>query len=201
MVKKCLKKSIGSERLSFTELPTVLFEIENVLNNRPLCFMYDDDVSEVLTSNSLLYGRKLEFENKCVDEGYFEVTEGNELWLRKCAVQKVVESFWLMWHREYLDGLREIRSCRKVGKAAYEIRVGDAVVIEEDVVPRHRWRLGVVVELLEGSDGYARGAKVKVRKTKIIIWRPVNRLYPTEAHCSDPREQNLSHAKDTLRIK
>ena len=101
-------------------------------------------VSEVLTSNSLLYGRKLEFENKCVDEGYFEVTEGNELLLRKCAVQKILESFWLMWHREYLDGLREIRSCRKVGKTAYEIRVGDLVVIEEDVVPRHRWRLGVV---------------------------------------------------------
>ena len=55
MVKKCLKKSIGSERLSFTELSTVLFEIENVLNNRPLCFMYDDDMSEVLTPNSLLY--------------------------------------------------------------------------------------------------------------------------------------------------
>ena len=68
MVEKCLKKSIGSKRLSFTELPTVLFEIENVLNNRPLCFMYDDDVSEVLTLNSLLYGRKLEFENKCFDE-------------------------------------------------------------------------------------------------------------------------------------
>ena len=55
MVKKCLKKSIGSERLSFTQLSTVLFEIENVLNNRPLCFMYDDDMSEVLTPNSLLY--------------------------------------------------------------------------------------------------------------------------------------------------
>ena len=31
--------------------------------------MYDDDVSEVLMPNSLLYSRKLEFENKCVDEG------------------------------------------------------------------------------------------------------------------------------------
>ena len=41
MVKMCWKKSIGSER-SFTELSTVLFEIENVLNNRPLCFKYDD---------------------------------------------------------------------------------------------------------------------------------------------------------------
>ena len=67
-----------------------------------------------------------------------EVAEGNELWLRKYAVQKAVESFWLMWHREYLNGLREIRSCRKAGKGASEIRVGDVVVIEEDVVPRHR---------------------------------------------------------------
>ena len=31
--------------------------------------MYDDDVFEVLTLNSLLYGTKLEFKNKCVDEG------------------------------------------------------------------------------------------------------------------------------------
>ena len=132
--------------------------------------MYDDDVSEVLTPSSLLCGRKLEFENKCVDEGYFEVVEGNEVWLRKCAVQKVVESFWLMWHREYLDGLREIINCGKAGKGASEIRVGDVVVIEEDVVPRHRWRLGVAVELLEGSDGYVRGAKVKAGKTKKMLF-------------------------------
>ena len=122
--------------------------------------------AEVFTPNSLLYGRKLEFENKCVDEGYFEAAEGSELWLRKYAVQKVVESFWMMWHREYLDGLREIRSYRKVGKWASEIRVSDVVVKEEDAMPRNRWRLGVVVDLLEGSDGYVRGAKVKVGKTK-----------------------------------
>ena len=52
-------------------------------------------------------------------------------------------------------------------------------MIEKDSVPRNRWKLGVVVELLEGSDGYVRGAKVKVGKTKNIIRRPVNRLYPT----------------------
>ena len=106
-----------------------------------------------------------------------------------------------MWHREHLDGLREIRSCRKVGKEASEIREGDAAMIEEDVVPRHTWRLGVVVELLKGSDGYVRGAKVKVGKTKNIIRRPINRLYPTEVRWSDPREQNLSHTKDTINDK
>ena len=51
-------------------------------------------------------------------------------------VEKVVESFCLMWHREYLDGLREITSCKKVGKRASEIRVGDVVVTEENIVPR-----------------------------------------------------------------
>ena len=62
-------------------------------------------------------------------------------------------------------------------------------------------RLGVVVELLEGSDGYVRGAKVKVGKTKNVILRPVNGLYPTEVRRSDPREQNLSHAKGTINDK
>ena len=47
MVKCCLKKSTGSEKLSFTEMLTILSEIENVLNNHPLCFVYDDDVSDV----------------------------------------------------------------------------------------------------------------------------------------------------------
>ena len=52
-------------------------------------------------------------------------------------MQKIVENFRLMWHRQYLDGLRKIKSCRKVGKDASKIRVGGVVVIEEDVVPRH----------------------------------------------------------------
>ena len=77
----------------------------------------------------------------------------------------------------------------------------DVVVIEEDVVPRHRWRLGLVEELLKGSDDYVRGAKVKVGKTKNIIRRPVNRLYPTEVLWSDPKEQNLSREKDTINDK
>ena len=40
-------------------------------------FIYNNDVSEALTPNSLLYGRRLKFENKSVDEGHFEVAEGN----------------------------------------------------------------------------------------------------------------------------
>ena len=57
------------------------------------------------------------------------------------------------------------------------------------------------MELLEGTDGYERGTKVKVWKTKNIILRPGNWLYPTEVRWSDPREENLSRPKDIINDK
>ena len=80
--------------MSFTGLLAVLFEVEYVLNNRPLCFVYDDDVSDVLTPNYLLYGRNLDCENKIVEEIDFGVIEVSDLWERKVALQNVVEHFW-----------------------------------------------------------------------------------------------------------
>ena len=137
MVKSCLKKSIGRKKLSFTELLTVLFEVENVLNNRPLCVVYDDDMSDVLTPNCLLYGRNLDPENKIVEEIDFGLIEGSDLRERKVALQNVVEHIWSVWYREYLSGLQE-QSYKSLGRRAAVIKVGDVVVIGEDVVPRHR---------------------------------------------------------------
>ena len=91
MVNSCLKISIGREKLSFTELLTVLFGVENILNNRPLCFVYDDDVSDVSTPKFLLYGRNLDRENKIVEEIDFGVIEGSDLWERKTTLQNIVE--------------------------------------------------------------------------------------------------------------
>ena len=193
MVKSCLKKSIGREKLSFTELLTVLFEVENVLNNRPLFFVYDDDVSDFLTPNCLLYGRNLDCENKIVEEIDFGVI-GSDLWERNFALQNVVEHFWSVWYREYLNGLRE-QSCKSLGTVAAVIKVGDVVVIREDVVPRHRWRLGILVELIKSNDGLVRGAKVKVGKTGNIIRRPVNCLYPTEVHAAEQLPCNICNVK------
>ena len=72
--------------MSFTELLTVLFEVENVLNNRPLCFVYDDDLSDVLMLNCLLYGINLDREIKIVEEFDFGVIKGSDLWKRKVAL-------------------------------------------------------------------------------------------------------------------
>jgi hypothetical protein len=54
-VKRCLKKVIGSAKLTYEELLTILIEVECVLNSRPLTYVYDD-ATEPLTPSHLVLG-------------------------------------------------------------------------------------------------------------------------------------------------
>ena len=47
-------------------------------------------------------------------------------------------------------------------------------------VPRQNWRLGKIISLIPSKHGDIRAAKVLVGKTRRIIERPVNKLYPIE---------------------
>ena len=58
-VKRCLRKVLGNARLSFDELFTVLTEVENTLNSRPLTYKYDEPGVEMLTPFHLIFGRRL----------------------------------------------------------------------------------------------------------------------------------------------
>ena len=49
MVKRCIKKTIRRTSRTFVELQILLFEVESILNSRPLGALYDDDFEEVLT--------------------------------------------------------------------------------------------------------------------------------------------------------
>ena len=58
-VKQTLRKVLGKARLAYQELETVLTEVEDSLNNRPLTYEYKQVGEEMLTPNHLLYGRRL----------------------------------------------------------------------------------------------------------------------------------------------
>ena len=58
-VKRCLRKVLGSARLAYDELQTILIEIEATLNSRPITYEYD----EVLTPAHLMYVRY--FRGRC----------------------------------------------------------------------------------------------------------------------------------------
>ena len=56
--KRCLKKQLGNDKLTFEESITVLIEKEAILNSRPLTYFYAENTEEPLTPSHLLYGRR-----------------------------------------------------------------------------------------------------------------------------------------------
>ena len=58
--KRCLKKLLFRSTVTFNELLTLLHQIEAVIDNRPLTYVYSELTDVPLTPNHLIYGRTLE---------------------------------------------------------------------------------------------------------------------------------------------
>ena len=88
--------------------------------------------------------------------------------------------FWNRWRNEYLANLREFHRCKAQSKNK-TAEVGDVVVLEEEK-KRGEWRVGIVENLVRGSDNVVRGAKVRVvtKGKPTHLSRPVQKLYPLE---------------------
>ena len=52
-------------------------------------------------------------------------------------------------------------------------------------MPQSAWKVGIVEEVIKGTDGNIRGAVIRVQRTKSLIKRPVNRSYLIEHHRMD----------------
>ena len=69
-VNHCLKKELGKARIDYDEKITLLKEIGNFINNRPISYNFESDLIEPITPNKLLYGRNLEVINIAYNTEY-----------------------------------------------------------------------------------------------------------------------------------
>ena len=92
---------------------------------------------------------------------------------------KILLEFWNRWQREYLTSLRERYNIKGGENLA---KVGHVVLIHDNV-PRSNWKLGLITDVIMGSDGLIRLVKLKTREG--ITMRPVSKLYPLEVECVD----------------
>ena len=159
-VKTPLKKVVGTAKLNFEEMETVLVEIEGIINTRPLTYLYEDDVSEPLTPSHLLMGRNLA---DAPTEDVSPVTSDVETMTNRFKhVQATIQSAWKKFQHHYLTELREhhMYTHRKTSDET-PLRVGDVVILkDDDVRSRSLWRLGRVESLIVGADDKVRGANL-----------------------------------------
>ena len=182
-VKMCLKKVLGRVFVTLEELHTILCEIEAVINSRPLACACEDDLNEVLTPFHMLHGRDISESLKLTDS---VISTGLEPCKRRLLhVRKVLKDYWSRFRDTYLNELRQMNIYRKDkhGKGA-DITVGDVVLIKDDEpVPRCKWRLGKISQLVVGRDTQVRGAKLKAISKggqQTTMFRPIQKQVPFE---------------------
>ena len=144
-VKRGIEFSVGENALTFSELQTVLFEIANLLNERPIGrHPTSPEDGAYLCSNDLLLGRA----TSRIPNGPFD--ENANTRKRFMFVQTIVNTFWKRWNSNYFPSLM-LR--QKWHTSHRNLKIGDVVLIQDSNFVRGNWKLGKAISRNLGQNG------------------------------------------------
>ena len=151
-VKRAIEFSVGENALTFSELQTVLFEIANLLNERPIVrHPTSPEDGAYLCPNDLLLGRA----TSRIPNGPFD--ENANTRKRFTFVQTIVYTFWKRWNSNYFPSLM-LR--QRWHTSHRNLKIGDVVLIQDSNLVRGNWKLGRVSIVYPGADGKVRRVDV-----------------------------------------
>ena len=191
-VKNCLYKTIGRTKVSYFDLLTVLSDISNAVNSRPLTYRSCESELEVITPNNFLKPNinpalMLNFDTPIWKEDVEQSSLVKSLETR----ERMFEDFRKIWYEDYLLSLRENQS--KIFEKNWHntIAAGDVVLVKLPNKPRPFWLLGRVKSVVLGYDGKIRSVLL-LRGDGVECHHSINHLYPMEITANLPRlDQNI----------
>ena len=90
----------------FEELQTELFEVELIINNAPVTYVYSNTIGTCLTPNHLLFGRQLFYSSNTTSTVVRNLTV---LSSTTDKINCISNNFWDRRRHEYIVNLREIQ--------------------------------------------------------------------------------------------
>ena len=151
-VKIAIKKAMGETTLTPFELYTLLLEVANVVNQRPIGRIPNDpDDGAYICPNDMLLGRA----SPQVPQGPFKETK--DPCKRVEFLQKFVDSFWRRWTRDVFPSLFPRK---KWNTTTRDVQVNDIVMVADDNAVRGKWTIGRVTKVYPGKDKRVRNVTV-----------------------------------------
>jgi hypothetical protein len=144
-----LCRVVGNAKLTFEEFYTLLYQVEAVLNSRPISPLSNNpDNLQVLTPGHFLIGTSL----LALPDYNLTVLSSNRLsrWL---CVQQIVQRLWKCWSHDYLHQLQQRTKWKDIQP---NFTTGDLVLLEEDNLPPLVWKKAVISDIHVGRDGLTR---------------------------------------------
>lgn len=161
---------ISNSLFTYEEFSTFVYEIEAILNSRPLCSLSSDPNDlQALTPGHFLIGNYL---NGLPEQNLISTDKPQQLsgWQH---ITKVRQYFWSRWYKEYLN---ELNIRHKWSSTDQDLKIGTLVILKENHLPNMQWSLGRIVKVHLGDDNIVRVVSVKVLNN--IYKRSVKNLAP-----------------------
>ena len=154
-LKKLIAISVGPSKLTPLELQTVLFEVANLSNERPIGINKTPKVDgsfPVLTPNSLLLGRSLNtFPDDNLLASQLKKSERYQL------ICQITTEFWNRWAQEVTPAAIVRQTWHETGR---NLQQGDIVLIHDKSDLKGKYMLGMVEEAKISDDGLVRSCLV-----------------------------------------
>ena len=170
-VKRAVNSVLGNADVNDEELQTTFTGVESLMNSRPLTQLSSDPNDEpLLTPNHCLVGHMGgELAPETVDKTTFNP---RRRWRR---IQELIRHVWKRWMKEYLIS---IGSRKKRQERERKVNKGDVVLVIEANTPRSQWKIGRIVEIHPGNDGFVR--VVDEKTVDGTYRRPISRISPLD---------------------
>jgi hypothetical protein len=180
VVKNSLYKSIGRNKIEYFNFLTLISDVQEAINSRPLTYRDTSDQShEVVTPNSFIrvgMSNNLTFGALSSD---LNVPSRADLIKTLEIREDALDKFKALWYEEYLLSLRETLNNLYQPKWEDRIKIGDIVLISAPNKPRPLWIMGRICKLFTGNDGKTRSAEV-LRPDRSTGVYSISLLYPLE---------------------
>ena len=191
-IKASLATAISRKLLTLEEFSTVVTDVENINNSRPLTYQSDSTRDVPLSPSQLAWGRDLTLMPPLLQPGdpLDEDHDARAIRAQYELLSNALERFRKRWHNEYLLSLREKHYNRCAENTTHHLSVGKLVMVRHDNVHCIEWPLGVITAIYPDKRGVIRTAKVE----ECGKWslRPLSYLVPLELDCR--------HDDDALRL-
>ncbi|ULT84786.1 hypothetical protein L3Y34_013460 [Caenorhabditis briggsae] len=186
LVKHQLQKELGKTLLDFHSLRCVLAGTETMINSRLLTphMRNTDDMVALRPIDFQLPGVLLELPTNKIPFDPKRSTTENRTRENLQKLDAVEEKLWESWALGYLLHLRESKHKNK-RCSTLKPKVGQVVLINTNLVRRHKWPLGIITKVFHSKEGI-RTAVVKCKGK--LYERSVCHLIPLEIESVESQE-------------
>ena len=171
LVKKSIRACIGDKKIDVDTFDTLCAGVSGVVNRRPLTHA-GTELSDpmVLTPAHFLYPYL--FTGTSTSTLPPLSASGDHLRTSWIETRLLLDDFFARFKREYLSTLLERRKWKT---STPNMKIGDVTLLVEDQLPRERWRICRVTEILSNDETRVRRVRVKDQNGTFFD-RHVNKL-------------------------